>query len=63
MKHTDLAKGIQVQSLWDTEQKGVLKYPARIDRSAGEVTVLWDSGKTTKEVFNCDVSIIGYIKG
>ncbi len=55
MTHTDLAKGTRIQSLWDTERKGILKYPARIDKSAGEVIVLWDSGETTKEVYGADV--------
>ncbi len=55
MTHTDLAKGTRIQSLWDTERRGILKYPARIDKSAGEVIVLWDNGETTKEVYGADV--------
>ena len=60
MTHTDISKGTRVQSLWDSEQKGVIRFPTRIDKSAAEVTVLWDSGKITKEVYGCDIKIIEY---
>ena len=47
-------RGWRVKSLWNDDY-GVVKYTVELRRTAGSVTILWDSGKTTTEVWKCDV--------
>ena len=50
----NVERGWRVKSLW-TGALGVVKYNISLKKSAGEVEILWDTGKTTKEVWKCDV--------
>ena len=50
-------RGQRVKSLWNGEQ-GQIKYTMELHRTHGDVVVLWDSGKTTKEVYRCDIELI-----
>ncbi len=50
-------RGQRVKSLWNGEQ-GHIKYTMLLHRTGGDVVILWDSGKTTKEVYKCDIELI-----